>query len=940
MSTFTKRTGTANPFNEFNEGTDSTPSLADIDGDGDLDAVVGSSSGQLFYYENVGSATAPIFIERTGSSNPFDGIDVGPYVALTLGDLDRDGDLDAVMGNADGDLSYFRNTGSATTPVFTARTGAANPFNRISVDSFSIPTLADLDADGDLDAIIGQGSGTLQYLQNTGSATAPVFTARTGTANPFNGLDVGGDSAPALADLDGDGDLDAVVGETYGLLHYFENIGTARAPIFIERTGTDNPLSGIDAGPFFSLPTLADLDADGDVDIIVGGNDGNLNYFENLANSTNTAPTVVTPISDQSAIEDTPFNFTVPAGTFSDVDAGDTLTYSASLADGSALPAWLSFDASTGRFFGTPPNAAVGTVSVTVTATDTSGETASDTFDIAVVNTNDAPVLLIPLSDQSAIEDAPFGFTVPAGTFGDVDAGDTLTFTATLADGAALPAWLSFDAATRRFNGTPTNDDVGTVSIRLTATDSSGAAISAPPFKLTIANVNDPAEVGGTLTGSLIEDAAPNSVTGTLTVTDIDSPANFQAVTSPTVSSLGYGRFTLTVDGVWTYVLDNANATVNALATDEELQDRFDVLTADGTTQTIAITIIGQSDVVAAPPSDIRWNAAVPANGTLPKAGEVLATLDASDADSSAFTYALLPGSSAGFSLTDGNVTRSTLLGTNATHRLILRATDETGLSHDETVTLRTGSTVGDTLDGSTGDDVFYAAGGDDSVFGDDGDDTLFGGNGNDSLFGGAGDDHLYGGTGGDTFHGGLGSDTLDFGNSGDNLKDHAVYGDLSEGGLGEVIRKFDATGTTAQTDTIDLTSTLRVWLDDNASGTLSFGRSGTSNNSNTAVNLANTEALYLAGTANDGLATSGLTNATALATELNAEFNLTVTEGQRTLLLVNDNTTGSHHSALWLYTESSAGTSVDNPVSAAELTLIGVVEANATLLTGQVALV
>ena len=840
MSTFTERTGAANPFNEFNEGTDSTPSLADIDGDGDLDAVVGNSSGQLSYYENIGSATAPIFIERTGSSNPFDGLDVGPYVALTLGDLDRDGDLDAVMGNADGDLSYFRNTGSATTPVFTARTGTANPFNRSSVDSFSIPTLADLDADGDLDAIVGEGPGTLQYFQNTGSATAPVFTARTGTANPFNGLDIGGDSAPALADLDGDGDLDAVVGETYGLLHYFENTGNAESPVFIERTGTDNPLRGIEVGPFFSLPTLTDLDGDGDVDIIVGGNGGNLNYFENLTNTRNTAPTVA-----------------------------------------------------------------------------------------------------IPLSDQSATEDAPFSFTVPADTFSDVDADDTLTYTTSLADGSALPAWLSFDAATSSFNGTPTNGDAGALSIVLTATDSSGAATAAPAFTLTIANVNDPAVIGGTITGSITEDATPNSVSGTLSATDVDSPASFLAIISPTASALGYGTFTLSADGAWTYVLDNAHSAVDALADGEQLQDSFDVVTADGTTQSITITINGQSDViVGAPPSDIRWNVAVPANGTLPRAGEVLATLTATDADSVAFTYSLLPGSSSGFTLTDGNVTRNALLGTNATHQLLLRTTDDTGLSYDETFTLRTGSTGADTLNGSTRDDVFYAAGGDDTVFGGAGDDTLFGGNGNDGLYGGAGDDTLYGGAGGDTFRGGLGLDTIDLGNSGDNLKDHVRYGVISEGGLGEVIRNFDATGTAAQTDTIDLTSTLREWLDNNANGTLSFASGATSDNSNTAVNLATTEALYLRGTANDGLATSDLTDATALATEVNAEFNLTITQGQHTLLLVNDNTTGSHQSALWLYTESGTGTSLDSPVSAAELTLIGVVEANASLLTSQVALV
>ncbi len=204
----------------------------------------------------------------------------------------------------------------------------------------------------------------------------------------------------------------------------------------------------------------------------------------------NDAPTLALPIADQSATEDTAFAFTVPAITFADVDAGDTLVYTATQADGTALPSWLSFDAATRRFSGTPSNGDVGPVVLHVTATDSAGAQASGSFTLTVANANDAPTLAVPMADQSATEDGAFAFTVPANTFADVDAGDTLVYTATQADGTALPAWLSFDAATRRFSGTPSNGDVGPVVLRVTATDSAGAQASGT-FTLTVANAND-----------------------------------------------------------------------------------------------------------------------------------------------------------------------------------------------------------------------------------------------------------------------------------------------------------------------------------------------------------------------------------------------------------------------------------------------------------------
>ena len=96
-------------------------------------------------------------------------------------------------------------------------------------------------------------------------------------------------------------------------------------------------------------------------------------------------PTVATAIPDQSATAGTAFSYVFPANTFSDADTSDTLSYTATKADDTALPTWLSFAASTRTFSGTPQAADAGTVAVKVTASDGNGGSVSDAFDITVI---------------------------------------------------------------------------------------------------------------------------------------------------------------------------------------------------------------------------------------------------------------------------------------------------------------------------------------------------------------------------------------------------------------------------------------------------------------------------------------------------------------------------------------------------------------------------
>lgn len=231
-----------------------------------------------------------------------------------------------------------------------------------------------------------------------------------------------------------------------------------------------------------------------------------------LRDMLNRAPVVAHPLGDVTVSEDAAFIFFVPADTFSDEDPGDVLTLSASLGDGSPLPTWLHFDAETSAFTGMPGDAQVGSLEIQVTASDRGTLSVADIFILTVTNVNEAPTVAISPTDLLATEDAPFRWVVPAGTFADVDPGDTLTYGATLTEDAPLPTWLMFDAATRTFSGTPLNGDVGRLAVQITATDQGGLSASAA-LTVVIQNVNDAPIVAGALADQIIHEDVPFAMT-------------------------------------------------------------------------------------------------------------------------------------------------------------------------------------------------------------------------------------------------------------------------------------------------------------------------------------------------------------------------------------------------------------------------------------------
>jgi Secretion system C-terminal sorting domain/FG-GAP-like repeat len=280
QQTFTKQTGANNPFNGVDVGYVASPSFVDIDNDGDMDAFVGTGYGPVLYYKNTGTSSAPVFTQQTGGANPLNSTFFYYGCSPFFADIDNDGDQDVFIGLYDGTILYYENTGSASAPVFTQRINGANPFNGVNVGYYAIPVFVDIDGDGDLDAFVGEDAGTILYYKNTGTISAPVFTLQAGANNPLNTFDVGTYSAPGFADIDGDGDMDVFIGANNGTISYYKNTGTALSAVFTQQTGSANPFDGEVNGKY-DIPGFVDIDNDGDMDVFIGTYDGTLVYYKN-----------------------------------------------------------------------------------------------------------------------------------------------------------------------------------------------------------------------------------------------------------------------------------------------------------------------------------------------------------------------------------------------------------------------------------------------------------------------------------------------------------------------------------------------------------------------------------------------------------------------------------------------------------------------------------
>lgn len=269
-------------------GQNSFPALIDYDSDGKKDLLIGtfgyyqnnSLSARLTLYKNISSSAIPVYSLVT---RDYAGLSTQnlSYVMPTVGDVDNDGDVDVLIGTLSGQVHWLKNSAGAGQPCNFSQF-LLNPFTFTTSSAVAAPNLVDLDGDNLLDLVIGTKNGRLSYYRNTGAAASPAFSLIT---NFLGNVDVKGD--PFLFGLDGyavpffyrvNGSLTGLVGSISGAVWQFGVPSNLQSPFPLLNSGVNGLNEGSQSAPLFE-----DLDGDGKRDLMIGNASGGLSYFSSTS---------------------------------------------------------------------------------------------------------------------------------------------------------------------------------------------------------------------------------------------------------------------------------------------------------------------------------------------------------------------------------------------------------------------------------------------------------------------------------------------------------------------------------------------------------------------------------------------------------------------------------------------------------------------------------
>ncbi len=177
--------------------------------------------------------------------------------------------IDLISGEYNGKVHLYLNVGTAKDPVLTGAGYVKVGNSDISVTRYSVPTTADWNGDGLFDLLVGGYDGRVWLFINDGTVSSPHFSTTQYVQDSGVDLDVGSSSAPSVDDLNGDGLIDLIVGNSAGSVYYYRNTGMMSSPSFSGYEVLATSGEPIDTFSY-ARPNAVDWNNDGDTDIVVG----------------------------------------------------------------------------------------------------------------------------------------------------------------------------------------------------------------------------------------------------------------------------------------------------------------------------------------------------------------------------------------------------------------------------------------------------------------------------------------------------------------------------------------------------------------------------------------------------------------------------------------------------------------------------------------------